>query len=170
VRHRTAANLSSTRSCTGQHASRALWHWLRKAIALGSGVGDGANIVKETCLGRSSLYILELHPLGVAWENLRRNPNYRNDWGRFGSDPYNRVAQHWGYGVLENPQLEARNAHPQWHSAPAPVLRIRQQISRSGCVKIARDSHFFIKEPRLTRTDLVHRSELRRIMVCDPYT
>lgn len=30
------------------------------------------------------LYILVLDRPSVAWEHLRRNPDYRNDWRRFG--------------------------------------------------------------------------------------
>lgn len=31
------------------------------------------------------LYILFLDRPAVAWEHLRRNPDYRNDWLRFGT-------------------------------------------------------------------------------------
>jgi hypothetical protein len=40
------------------------------------------------------LYVLHLDAPGVAWEFLRRNPAYREDWQRVGHDTLD--ASHWG--------------------------------------------------------------------------
>lgn len=58
------------------------------------------------------LYVLHLDGLALAWEYLRRHPDYRRDWLRRRRQP--EVAERWGLRVLENPALDARTAHPAW--------------------------------------------------------
>ncbi|WP_197346498.1 DUF2285 domain-containing protein [Ralstonia pseudosolanacearum] len=58
------------------------------------------------------LYVLWLDALALAWEYLRRNPDYRLDWLRHVRRPD--AAQRWGLRLLENPALDARDAHPAW--------------------------------------------------------
>lgn len=44
------------------------------------------------------LYLLRLQPASLAWEYLRRNPDYRRDW-RLSQDDLTRMdgaAAHWG--------------------------------------------------------------------------
>lgn len=57
------------------------------------------------------LYVLHLDGPALAWEYLRRHPDYRQDWRR-----RHRLdtAQRWGLRLLENPALDARDAHPAW--------------------------------------------------------
>jgi hypothetical protein len=60
------------------------------------------------------LYVLHLDGPALAWEYLRRHPDYCRDWRRHrgGVDA---VARRWGLHVLENPTLDARDAHPVWY-------------------------------------------------------
>ena len=58
------------------------------------------------------LYVLHLDQPALAWEYLRRNPEYRRDW----HDPQRRpvAARHWELRMLEDPDLDARDADPVW--------------------------------------------------------
>jgi hypothetical protein len=58
------------------------------------------------------LYVLHLDQPALAWEYLRRNPEYRRDW----HDPQRRpvAAQRWELRMLEDPDLDARDAEPVW--------------------------------------------------------
>ncbi|MDA3169867.1 DUF2285 domain-containing protein [Pseudomonas aeruginosa] len=58
------------------------------------------------------LYVLHLDDLALAWEYLRRNPEYRRDWRDRQCRP--EAAQRWGLRLLEDPRLDARDAHPAW--------------------------------------------------------
>ncbi|OMG66343.1 hypothetical protein AUR61_005485 [Stutzerimonas balearica] len=58
------------------------------------------------------LYVLHLDNLALAWEYLRRNPEYRRDWQDRQRRP--EAAQRWGLRLLEDPRLDARDAHPAW--------------------------------------------------------
>lgn len=58
------------------------------------------------------LYVLHLDDLALAWEYLRRHPDYRHDWLRRRRQPD--AANHWGLRMLEDPALDARDAHPAW--------------------------------------------------------
>jgi len=58
------------------------------------------------------LYVLHLDGPALAWEYLRRHPDYRIDWLRRRRRP--EVAQRWGLRMLEDPALDARDAHPAW--------------------------------------------------------
>lgn len=62
------------------------------------------------------LYILHLDGPALAWEYLRRHPDYRQDWLRHSQRPEasSRTAQRWGLRLLEDPTLDARDAHPIW--------------------------------------------------------
>jgi hypothetical protein len=55
--------------------------------------------------------VLHLDDLALAWEYLRRHPDYRRDWLlRRQAD----AACSWGLRMLEDPALDARDAHPAW--------------------------------------------------------
>ena len=68
------------------------------------------------------LYILGLDTLALAWEYLRRHPDYRLDWLRRArrSD----AAHRWGLRLLEDPALDARDAHPAWLPGHAAVVQL----------------------------------------------
>lgn len=58
------------------------------------------------------LYTLHLDGPALAWEYLRRHPDYRLDWQRRRRWP--QASHRWGLRLLENPALDARDAHPVW--------------------------------------------------------
>jgi hypothetical protein len=47
-------------------------------------------------------YVTQLHPAEIAWEFLRRNPDYHRDYPdiaramKRGGDPAEALARHWG--------------------------------------------------------------------------
>lgn len=68
------------------------------------------------------LYVLHLDDLALAWEYLRRHPDYRHDW--LHRRRQSGAANHWGLRMLEDPALDARDAHPAWlpgHSCTAQL-------------------------------------------------
>lgn len=72
------------------------------------------------------LYILHLDGPALAWEYLRRHPEYRRDWLRCSHRPH--AAQHsarrWGLRLLEDPALDARDTHPVWLSDHDTVVQL----------------------------------------------
>ena len=68
------------------------------------------------------LYVLHLDGLALAWEYLRRHPDYRRDWLRRQRRP--EAAQRWGLRLLEDPALDARDAHPAWFPDHDAVLQL----------------------------------------------
>ncbi|MCA8070573.1 DUF7011 domain-containing protein [Burkholderia vietnamiensis] len=58
------------------------------------------------------LYVLHLEGPELAWEYLRRHPDYRRDWLHRRRQP--EAAQAWGLRLLEDPALDARDANPVW--------------------------------------------------------
>jgi hypothetical protein len=72
------------------------------------------------CPAAAYLYLLHLDGPALAWEYLRRNPDYRRDWRRCRRRP--EAAQAWGLRLLEDPARDARDAHPVWFPDPETVL------------------------------------------------
>ena len=68
------------------------------------------------------LYVLCLDTLALAWEYLRRHPDYRIDWLRRARRPD--AAHHWGLRLLEDPTLDARDAHPAWLPGHEAVVQL----------------------------------------------
>ena len=68
------------------------------------------------------LYVLHLNGPALAWEYLRRNPGYRRDWLRRRRWPD--AAQAWGLRLLEDPALDARDAHPAWFPDHDAVVQL----------------------------------------------
>jgi hypothetical protein len=68
------------------------------------------------------LYVLHLDGLSLAWEYLRRHPDYRRDWLRRRRQPD--AAERWGLRVLEDPALDARTAHPAWFPDHDAVVQL----------------------------------------------
>ncbi len=69
------------------------------------------------------LYVLHLDGPALAWEYLRRNPEYRLAWQHHRHRPQH-DAQRWGLRLLEDPARDARDAHPAWFPDPASVVQI----------------------------------------------
>ncbi|HCE7132564.1 TPA: DUF6499 domain-containing protein, partial [Pseudomonas aeruginosa] len=68
------------------------------------------------------LYVLHLNGPALAWEYLRRNPDYRRDWLRRRRWPD--AAQAWSLRLLEDPALDARDAHPAWFPDHDAVVQL----------------------------------------------
>ena len=68
------------------------------------------------------LYVFWLDALALAWEYLRRHPDYRLDWLHRHRRPD--TAHRWGLRLLEDPALDARDAHPAWLPGHAAVVQL----------------------------------------------
>lgn len=68
------------------------------------------------------LYALHLDDPALAWEYLRRHPDYRRDWLRRRRWPD--AAERWGLRLLEDPRLDARDAHPAWFPDHDSVVQL----------------------------------------------
>lgn len=68
------------------------------------------------------LYALHLDGPALAWEYLRRHPDYRRDWLRRRRRP--ETALVWGLRLLEDPALDARDAHPAWFPDHDGVIQL----------------------------------------------
>ncbi len=68
------------------------------------------------------LYVLHLDSLALAWEYLRRHPDYRLDWLHHHRRP--QAANCWGLRLLEDPALDAREAHPAWLPGHGAVAQL----------------------------------------------
>jgi hypothetical protein len=71
------------------------------------------------------LYVMTLPGELLAWEYLRRNPEYLLDWHRGQSRPFSskEQARRWGLEELEDPSLDARDADPHWHCHPRSIVQ-----------------------------------------------
>ena|SRR3990167_773688 len=72
------------------------------------------------------IYVLCLDTLALAWEYLRRHPDYRLDWLRHHRQPQGdqQAAHRWGLRLLEDPALDARDAHPAWLPGHDAVVQL----------------------------------------------
>lgn len=68
------------------------------------------------------LYVLHMDALALAWEYLRRHPDYQLDWRRRRRRPD--AAHDWGLRLLEDPSLDARDAHPAWFPDHEAVVQL----------------------------------------------
>lgn len=72
--------------------------------------------------GAAYLYILRLNSQALAWEYLRRNPDYRAAWR--GSRTAAPAADQWNLAQLENPAVDGLRARPLWRTSDGHALRI----------------------------------------------
>jgi hypothetical protein len=72
------------------------------------------------------LYVLHLDGPALAWEYLRRDQDYRRDWLRRRRHPD--AAQRWGLRLLEDPGLDARDAHPAWFPDHDAVVQLYPDV------------------------------------------
>lgn len=68
------------------------------------------------------LYVLHLDGPALAWEYLRRNPEYRRAWQRHRRRPQYEALR-WGLRLLEDPTRDARDAYPDWFPDPSSVVQ-----------------------------------------------
>lgn len=76
------------------------------------------------------LYMLGLDSPSLAWEYLRRHPDYRQAWRRRCSDEHR--ADEWGLAQWEDPALDARQAHPVWLYPLADQVMLRAEHENIG--------------------------------------
>ena len=69
------------------------------------------------------LYVLHLDGPSLAWEYLRRNPEYQRTWQRDRRRPQHEALR-WGLRLLEDPARDARDAHPDWFPDPSSVVQV----------------------------------------------
>ncbi len=72
------------------------------------------------------LYVLHLDDLALAWEYLRRHPDYQRAWLLRGGQQD--VALSWGLRLMEDPALDARDAHPTWVAGHPCVAQLHPDI------------------------------------------
>jgi len=78
------------------------------------------------------LYILQLDGPALAWEYLRRNPDYRYQWQSGELEAHSEFVTQWGCRVAEDPSLDARFARPAWVEEPCETVRITALEHASG--------------------------------------
>jgi hypothetical protein len=69
------------------------------------------------------LYVLHLDGPALAWEYLRRNPEYQRAWQRHRRHPQHEALR-WGLRLLEDPARDARDAYPDWSPDPSSVVQV----------------------------------------------
>ncbi len=69
------------------------------------------------------LYVLHLDGPALAWEYLRRNPEYRRVWQCHRRRPQHEALR-WGLRLLEDPTRDARDAYPNWFPDPPSVVQV----------------------------------------------
>lgn len=75
--------------------------------------------------GAAYLYVLQLDGPALAWEYLRRHPDYRRDWSRC---RHADASAHWGLRLLEDPALDARDAQPAWCPEHVGVIQLHPDL------------------------------------------
>jgi hypothetical protein len=88
-------------------------------------LGGELLMVSTDCAWRASaayLYVLGLDRASLAWEYLRRNPDYQRDWSLYSHDR-DCVAKRWQLASLEDPGMDARVVQPLWR--PETDLSVR---------------------------------------------
>ena len=71
------------------------------------------------------LYTLHLDGPSLAWEYLRRNPDYRRDWCGYRLRPTGSPSQHWGLRLYEDPEHDALRLQPDWLLDPDSLVPLR---------------------------------------------
>jgi hypothetical protein len=84
---------------------------------------------RSTCWHPPAAYLYTLHLDGpaLAWEYLRRNSEYRQDWRRHRHRicrPNTAASRRWDLRLFEDPTHDARDALPDWMPDPDRLLLI----------------------------------------------
>src|SRR5438477_3493995 len=60
------------------------------------------------------IYTLMLDPLSLAWEYLRRNPEYKSEYRQAVTMREGGTPDRWGLQSWEDPKLDSREVDPVW--------------------------------------------------------
>lgn len=73
------------------------------------------------------LYVLHMDGPSLAWEYLRRNPQYRHECSRSrrSKKPSIDASHRWGLRLFEDPARDARDAQPDWMPDPDRLLLVQ---------------------------------------------
>jgi hypothetical protein len=71
------------------------------------------------------LYLLRLNRPLLAWEYLRRNSGYQEDWARRQGVDTRDPVPHWQLEAFEDPSLDARVARPIWRFETERRVKLR---------------------------------------------
>jgi hypothetical protein len=71
------------------------------------------------------LYLLRLNRPSLAWEYLRRNTSYQEDWSRRQGADARDPLPHWQLEAFEDPSLDARVARPIWRLETERRVKLR---------------------------------------------
>lgn len=82
------------------------------------------------CATAAYLYVLDLDGPALAWEFLRRNPNYSADWLQAAGSIRDAGVARWGLRCGMDPKLDAREVHPVWIGAEDAIPHVRPAASR----------------------------------------
>src|SRR5690606_34200944 len=83
------------------------------------------------------LYVLHLDGPALAWEYLRRIPDYRRQWRRSRYVTVDPAI--WGLSVMEEPRHDAREACPVWRTEHLPVLHVSASPGAVGAKQVGFD-------------------------------
>lgn len=89
---------------------------------------------KALCLPTAAyLYVLHLDGPSLAWEYLRRNPQYRRECTRqhHCKKPDTNASHRWGLRLFEDPARDARDAQPDWMPDPDRLVLIHPDLDPS---------------------------------------
>lgn len=78
------------------------------------------------------LYALHLDGPSLAWEYLRRNPDYRDAWKGYLRRPANADPKLWGLRLFEDPERDARAVQPDWALDPDSLMLLRPDDDPPG--------------------------------------
>jgi hypothetical protein len=71
------------------------------------------------------LYVLHLDDASMAWEYLRRNRVYQQDWQSLAHGLEQETAQSWGLRLMEDPGRDAREVQPHWLGDPQGLVHLK---------------------------------------------
>lgn len=71
------------------------------------------------------LYILQLNGHALAWEYLRRNREYHDDWKQRHRTGSGDTISRWGLELFEDPNRDARAVRPNWQNANGHLVKLQ---------------------------------------------
>src|SRR5580700_6534068 len=77
------------------------------------------------------LYTLQLDAFSLAWEYLRRSPDYKQEFHRFLTGGEGVRPEHWALRDWEDPKRDARELEPSWLPYQTALRVVRMPESAS---------------------------------------